>query len=269
MEATAKTGAEPVKKEEPTVIPGAEPGKDAKVSEPSTEKVPWHEDKRWKEWKSTEKKVESLLKKNELEDLDDLIELVESGKKVKGKLQDVDNIEQLIADSLELAKYKRYWAQQEEMKRRDTESSEDTIKRLEHELRKRDSIKQSEAEQKEQAKIAERSVRHYEASVNELLDEDESIPKERKAVMAEFLGVGNAANDIDITDRKAIRKVFKDVAKKFEAYEQAVIKAYIDGKGKVPPITPTEPAAKEEKKIATLKDARSIFKERMTSLFKE
>jgi len=90
------------------------------------------------------------------------------------------------------------------------------------------------------------------------------IPKEQQNFISEFFGVGNPFNDIDITDRKAIKKLVADGIKKKEAYDQAIIQAYIKGKEGIPKVAATQAAAPtQDAPKVMLKDARRIFAETM------
>lgn len=261
---TAIAGAEPAK-DDKTAVTGAEPVKDAKPDS-STEQVPFDKDPRWKAARLAEKKLNELMKANEVEDPDDLIDLIQSGRKVYGKKVDLDKIEEYADRARKLEEYEAYWAQQEELKKRQQEDPDSTVQRLEKELKDRRAKEAWEKRQKAEAEEAAKAVKGYENAVKDLL-EDESIPKERKSLMAEFLGIGNQANEIDITDKRAVRKVYQDAVKKFETFEQAVIQNYLAGKSKVPVMTKTDEAVVDkETPIKTLKDARKVFAERMAKL---
>lgn len=255
-------GAEPV----------IEPNEGAK---PSEDAVPWDKDERWQAWKAEEatlkpsiEKLNKILEANDLDDIEDLVELVESGKKVKGKLQDPDQIDALIAKAERLEKIEEYWKDQEERKKRDDELPADTIARLEAKLREQNKKQSEDQKSKELAEQSKKAISFYEDNVGNLI-EDSSIPKEQRDIIQEFLGVGNLSNDIDITDKRAIKKIFQDTVKKFEDYDQLVIKQYLEGKKSVPALTKTEPALNADKQVKNLKEARGILKERFTSMFKE
>lgn len=242
-------------------------GKDDKpVSSPDS--VPWDKDPRWKAWKETQTKVQKILEENDLDDVEDLIAMVEDGKKIKGKISDPDQIDDLIEKANRLSKYEEYWKFQAEKKRRSDEDPEDTVQRLEEELRKRDFETKIEQDQRKAAEENVRTVKLFERTIKDMIDEEESMPKERKAVLAEFLGVGNEINDIDITDKKAIKRLFSVANKKFDEFEQKVIQAYLAGKRKIPVVDRAAPGVEGDKKITNLKEARSVMKERLTSLFK-
>lgn len=238
--------------------------KDEKGSESSTdEKLPFDQHPKWKEARTAAKKLSDLLKANELEDPDDLTELVQRGKAVKGKLADLNDLDAIIEKANKLDKYEAYWKDQEERKRRTNEDPEQTIARLTDELKKRDEFNQRKEAQKRQAEDAHRAIQSFEQEVTGLVKELE-VPKEQQGFVLEFFGVGNPANDIDITDRKAIKKLITDGIKKKEAYDQAVIASYLKGKDAIPKVGSTAGATvTESKPKIMLADARKIFRETM------
>jgi hypothetical protein len=262
---TEKVGAEPTDK---TVVAGAEPVKDAK-SDPSTD-VPWNKDPRFQEFLKEKKgltaandRLQNLLKANELDDPDDLADLVARGKAVKGKISDLTQIDEIIQKAQKLERYEAYWKNQEELKRRGQEEPDQTIARLDKELRaKHDSDRQRE-EQRTQAESAKRAVQSFESDVQGYVKEMD-IPKDQQGFVLEFFGVGNPANDIDITDKKAIKKLINDGIKKKESYDQAVIAAYLSKKTEIPKVASGVGTATETTKVKImLKDARKMFREQM------
>jgi len=225
--------------------------------------LPWSDQPKWKQARTAERKLEALLKANDLTDPDDLLDLVQRGKTVKGKLADLNQLDVLIAKSEKLDKYEAYWQEQEELKRRNTESESETIRRLETQLKGRDAAEARKRAETEHVENTKRAISSYENEVENLIREVE-VPKEQRAFLAEFFGVGNPCNDIDITDRKAIKKLISDGIKKKEAYDQAVIKQYLNSKQGIPKVTSTAGASAEgTKQKMTMKDARSIFRENM------
>ena len=269
--------------EEKTVVAGAEPAdKGATVGLPTDEKkdakadsspdvvvdkdgkpLPWSEQPKWKSARAAEKKLNDLLKANDLDDPDDLLDLVQRGKTVKGKLADLNQLDTLIEKSNKLDKYEAYWRDQEEKKRRETEDPDQTIARLEHALRNKSVAEQNREAQRQQSENAKQAIQSYEREVSGLV-KDLEVPKDQQSFVLEFFGVGNPANDVDITDRKAIKKLISDGIKKKESYDQAVIAAYLKGKEGIPKIGSAAGAtATETKPKIYLKDARKIFLETM------
>ncbi len=267
-ETTVKTGAEPEKTEVKTEVKGAEP-KDVKTDS-SPENVPWNKDPRFQEFIKEKKtltaaneKLQKLLKANDLEDPDDLEDLVSRGKVVKGKLADLNQLDEIIEKANRLSKYEMYWAEQEEKNRRQKEEPESTIARLEHQLKSKSVKEQQREYERQQAETAKAAISGYDNEVKNLIKEME-MPKDQQGFILEFMGVGNPANDIDITDKKAIKRLVAEAKQKKEAYDQAVIKAYLAGKGNVPKVGSSGSGAPEPNKPKVmLKDARRIFLETM------
>lgn len=242
--------------------------KDAKDQDSSSDDtVPWDKDPRWKEWRGTEKQLKDVLEANKLESLDDLRDLIDEGSKIKGRIKDVGDIEDIIEKAATFDQYQEYWAQQEEIKKREGEDPEETIKRLETELHQKKEARKVEREGREEVEAANRAVRTYEKEVKSLV-KDTDLDKEEVAFIAEFLGVGNQFNEIDITDSRAIGKLVADGLKKKAAYDQVVIKNYLAGKIEIPkvPASADTPSAKDPE-VKNMKDARKIMKERLGKLF--
>ena len=287
MKTTAIVGSEPTWKElllgplmnergeigdpaDPGVVDPVSPtGDDVVIPDPSPgdDPVPWDKDPRWKEWRGTEKQLKDVLEANKLGSLDDLRDLIDEGSKIKGRIKDVGGIEDIIEKAATFDQYQEYWAQQEEIKKREGEDPEETIKRLETELHQKKEARKVEREGREEVEAANRAVRTYEKEVKSLV-KDTDLDKEEVAFIAEFLGVGNQFNEIDITDSRAIGKLVADGLKKKAAYDQVVIKNYLAGKIEIPkvPASADTPSAKDPE-VKNMKDARKIMKERLGKLF--
>jgi len=289
MEDTAKVGAEPTWTEillKPLMNERGEIGETDQDSPPDEgatnqdsppdegetdqdsppEKVPWDEDPRWKEWRGAEKKVQSLLKANEVESIEELEELLEEGAKIKGRVKDVDNIEDLIEKAATFDQYQDYWAHQDELKKREDEAPDETIKRLEAKIEAEKKGRSKDREVREEAEDAKKAIRSYEREVKSLVREA-GMDKDETGFISEFFGVGNPFNEIDITDTRAIDKMVKEGLKKKMAYDQMVIKKYLAGKTEIPKVPVSEGAIPKETEIKTMKDARKILKEKLKSAF--
>ena len=108
-----ESGSQPeVNEEVKDEKPESSPEKDVKTD--SSPDQPWHKDPRFKNDLGLLKAVKSLIEKNDLESVDELIELAESGKKVKGKDIDLDRLDEIAAKAKKLEKYEAYWKEQEE-----------------------------------------------------------------------------------------------------------------------------------------------------------
>ncbi len=269
-ENTEKTGAEPADKT--AVADSSTAGKENKdaKADSSTENVPWNKDPRFQEFIKEKKtltaaneKLQKLLKANDVEDPDELEDLVAKGKTVKGKLADLNQLDEIIEKANRLNKYEEYWAGQEEKKRRESEDPERTIERLENALKGKTAKEQQREYERMQAENAKRAIQGYDSEVKSLIKEME-MPKDQQGFILEFMGVGNPANDIDITDRKAIKKLVAEAKAKKEAYDQAVIKSYLSGKSGIPKVGSAGSGAPESNKPKVyLKDARKALAEAM------
>ncbi len=264
-------GAVPADKgKEPGSLPGKEDGSDPSpevLVDDKGKPLPWDKQPKWKVARQAEKRLDALLKANEIEDPDDLAELVQHGKMVKGKLKDLNDLDNIIKDAEEIRRYRPVWAEQEEKKRREVEDPESTIARLEHALKTKSVKEQQREYERYQAEQAKAAISGYDNEVKELIKEME-MPKDQQGFILEFMGVGNPANDIDITDKKAIKRLVAEAVKKKEAYDQAVIATYLKGKDGVPKVGSAGTGTPElNKPKIYLKDARRQLGETMKQMF--
>lgn len=266
----ASTDSAPVTK----VEDGNPPVKTDVKADSSPENLPWHKDARFQDFLKEKKgleaanaKLQKILKDNELDDPDDLEDLVKSGKTVKGKLADLNRIDEIIAKATKLDSYEAYWADQKRKHERENTDPEERATRAERELEFERGTRQREIAQKRQMDETKKAIANYEKDVQELIKEA-SVPKEHQSFIQELFGVGNPSNDVDITDKKAIKKLVADGLKKKEAYDQSVIAAYLkDKKGIVKTGQGAESVGDDGKpKKITLKDRRNMFIERMQGI---
>ena len=236
-----------------------------------TKDLPWGKDPRFKDDLDAVKigkSIKSLMAANELTDVEDLKDLLESGKKIQGKKIDLDNIEEIATKAATLDRYQKYWKQQEELNKQNAEAPEETIARLKAE---RDEVINRENQKEMSAreiKEAKQSVTFYEGEVTSLLESAE-MSKSEKEFLAWSLGVGNECNEIQITDKKAIRKVLNDGVKKYDnlvkTIKEEAVKDYLAGKKGIPSVPSTDGA------VATinieppkgLKNLRKAFQDSM------
>lgn len=272
-EKTGKSGSEPEDSKNEKDVNAAESSSadDAKKTESSTEEVPWHKDPRFKNDLGLLKAAKSLMEANELSDIDDLRDLVESGKKVYGKKVDLDRLDELVEKASTLDRYQTYWNQQEELKRRNAETPEETIARLQRErdeaIGHRQARERSEKEQRE----ARNAVNAYDAEVKSFLTSNvNGLSDVEKEFIAWAAGVDNECNEIQITDKRAVRKVVSDSVKKYQKLKEAIadqaVKEYISGKKSVPGVPSTDGAVAVQKAepIKGLKNLRKAFMESVT-----
>ena len=159
------TGAEPV-----APVAG-EPAKDVKVVSSPAE--PWHKDPRFKNDLGLLKSAKGLMEANQLESFDDLRDLLEEGKKVRGKGVDLSRIDEIVAKANQLDQYEAFWKEDAERKKRSGEMPDETVKRLETELRKREAKEKQDAAAKKAQDTAQQALSTYESEVKTLIKSTE------------------------------------------------------------------------------------------------
>jgi DNA repair exonuclease SbcCD ATPase subunit len=258
---SVEVGSQPADKVEvKDEVQESSPEKDGKA-ESSTEQ-PWHKDPRFKQDLGLLKAAKSLMEKNGLESIEDLVDLAESGSKIKGKQVDLDRLDEIQKKAEKLDKYEAYWKDQEEKKRRETEDPDETIARLEDKLKRKEAAEKHKEESQRQQEAAKQALKNYDREIQSIVKEME-MPKEQQAFAMEFMGVNNPFNEIDITDRKAINRMVAEQKKKLDAFKQSVIQDYIKGKETIPKVGSTTAAPMGEKSKVYLKDARKALHEAM------
>jgi len=269
----ASTESAPVTKEEGGKPP-AEEKKDAK-SESSPETLPWHKDPRFQDFLKEKKgletanaKLQKILKDNDLDDPDDLEDLVKSGKTIKGKRVDLNSIDDIVEKATRLEKYEAYWAEQKKRAEREGADPNERAEKAERELDMERSQRQREAADKKRMEETKKLIAGYEKDVQALIDEA-TIPKEHQPFMQEMFGINNPSNDVDITDKKAIKKLVADGIKKFDALKQAVIAEYLkEKKGVVKTGQGSESVGGDKPERINLKQARKMASEQMMNIFR-
>jgi len=202
----------------------------------------------------------------------DSIEELEADHDSLKELQDTigkHDANKLIQDAEYLAKVKEFWAEQDEAKKRDSETPDETIARLEREkkateqkLKDRDKADAKKREQREQQAQAKKMLKSFNSTVIGEIDNIKDLPKEYKPFLKTFLGVENPMNEINIGVKPEVRKTAKNLIKDFRSFEQVVIKRYLDGKIEMPKITPsTETPVSTEKQPKNLAEARSFLRD--------
>jgi len=219
--------------------------------------------------------LQSILTTHNLDTPEDLADFLGDLVGLKEKLGD-DEVEDLLENKETLMQYHRVWAQQEEEKKRANETESETIKRLEGEIVDRDKKTMQAKKVAEQDKENARLVSNFNRSISREVDSNTSIPKYLKAHMKMFLGVDNPIHDIDLSDRKGVKKMVENLAKHAQSLMVAIKSG---GKETIPdPETPGQEPAKEtppmqrgaepgtpdtKPKIKNLKAARKIATERL------
>jgi len=213
-------------------------------------------------------KLDDLLEVHGYDSLEDLTEAIQNSKSVMSKIGDKD-MEEILEKANTLDKYNEYWAAEELKKKDENIDDSDRIARLEKELDSFKSGKEKEESDRKTQQEAEKVIEDYRTEITSFIGKQEEIPEEYRSFTIEFLGVNNPFNEVDITNKVAVRKMAKDSVKKIQDFEQVIIKRYLEGKVKVPDITKIEGAAPETGKVdvKNLKQARTSMAEILTKKF--
>lgn len=239
--------------------------KDKDIDPSDDGKRPWHEDPRFKKDLHLLKAARNLMELNDLDSIEELADYVDKGKTVKGKKVDVSKLDDIVAKAERLDKYEAYWAQQKELQKRQEEDPDQTIQRLEQKLREVEH-KDKAKEQAERASLeAKESIKFYERTVSDLIEDNEDIPKDQHKFISLVMGISNPSNDIDITDRKAIKKTYNEILKSVKEFADAMkqqgASEYRKGKLEIPKVATTSPSAPVTEKKHNLKTARAALME--------
>lgn len=258
---TAQPGSDPGKD---TATPGAEPGKKEGASDAGTppagdKELPFDKHPKWQAARKAEKFLEDLMDANDLESVEDLVSLVESGKSLKTIQVTPDQLEGLIKKSQTLEKYEAYWKDQDEKKRRDLEEPSQTVARLEKQVEELKSGQKTKEEAAKKVQEAKKLWENYDSEVTKIFDVMEDIPADARKFYTLFMGVNNPASSVDFTNKKAIKEAAQEARKTVDSIMEYAIKQFVDGKRKIPTVPPVTPAASETPKIKNLREARKIM----------
>jgi len=213
--------------------------------------------------------VEDILDEYGLESADDLKTFMANLNELRGKIGDQD-LDQILANSKTLETYQAHWAKQERERLKESETPEQTIARLEKENQDLATEKSKAKDQQKAARAAEAALENFNDTVMSIISaESGGVVKEYQPFLAEFLGVNNPINEVNIEDKAAVRKLSKDAVKKLEKFEQVVIKRYLDGKIKIPKVTASTAGGETldtDKGPKNLKEARGILRESLRAI---
>lgn len=215
--------------------------------------------------KADQEFMENLLLDYGLDSPEQLKDLINEMEDMKDRLGGED-IDDLLDNKALMQKYQQHWAAEEARKKKEAETPEETIVRLEKEITERDKRDQSDKAKQERAREANRLLTDFNNTVNKTINSMKEVPKEYRGFLAAFMGVDNPVNDVDLNDKGKIVDLTKKGGKKLMEFEQAVIKRYLAGKAEVPKVKPsTETTPETEKKpVKNMNEARA----RLTELAK-
>jgi len=218
-----------------------------------TKPPPYDQDPKWKAARAAQAKFESILEKHGI-DAEDLDALLESGSSAADILGARDaktltsTLTQLKKDAEYLKEVKAYWAEQEAQKQKDELTPEQRADMSEKQL----ADYKKEQAVKEKAKAEEASIKQALNSYTELVEkaiESSGFEGEEAQIAKLFLGVDNPFNEVDISDKKAVKEMAKVNSAKLKTFldgvRQKAVDEYAKGKSKIVPISKAETKANE------------------------
>jgi len=233
--------------------PPAEPPNDVVVDE--TQKIVDKGDPNLSTKEATNQ-LDKFFKTHGFDSLDDLNESIEGSKRLQDALEGHD-LEELLENSKEMARYNAYWAEEREKKQREGETESETIARLEGQLEEERHRKTEAQMQQEEADEAGRVLKTFNNYTNSLIDDNQDIPDTHKEIMKLVCGINNPMNEIDIRKKPDIKRMTKDNLKIVEKFAQKIIESAIKKSDKIVPVgeATAQPSATDEIKAKNINDA--------------
>lgn len=259
---TAQPGSDPGATAQPGAGPGTPSGATPSGTPTEDKAPPYDQDPKWKAARAAEKQLQGLLKANDCDTVDELLELVDLGQAVMTRGLKPDQLDQIVEKATTLEKYEAYWKDEEEKRRRSEEQPDQTLQRVEREKKALEQRQRDDDNRKKLAEHAKMAAEAYDGEVKKIVDLTESVPEAERPFFYQFFGVDNPASQIDITDRKAVRQTVKDGLKILEDFKQSIIKNYLASKGELPRV-PGPGGSPTPGKVGpkNLKEARKIAME--------
>lgn len=210
--------------------------------------------------------VAGILDEYNLDTPEDLKDFLGNLVGLQDRIGDAD-LDELKDNSKTLQKYQAAWQKAEGEKLKEGETPEETISRLEKEKKEIQQKRTQDHQDMQSIQESQKMLKGFADTVQSSIRADKTVPEEYRPYLAEFLGVDNPVNDIDIEDKATVRKTAKNAIKKMKAFEQTIIARYKAGKTavpKTPPATVTTPEGAPgdpTKSPKNLKEARKRFHE--------
>jgi len=167
-------------------------------------------------------------------------------------------LDEIVSKAEKLDRYEQYWAEQEMQRENEDLLPEDKVSKLEQRLDELIDKQESEKKAKTEREQAVAALNGFKSEVNSHLSKQD-VPEEYQPFLAEYSGVDNRFNEVDITDKPGIRAMLNANIKRIQDFEQAVIKRYRDGKIQIPKISETTPVDNTPKPepVKNLKEAKT------------
>jgi hypothetical protein len=215
---------------------GEQPNKDGKVEDPN-KPLPYDKDPKWLKARAAEKALTDILEKHGLLNAEELAERLEKGESLQ-KILGTRDAKKVLDDAEYADRVRKNWDKQKLEKQYEGETPDARVERLEREnadLRRTHDDYKSTVEEREHA---QQVLKSFNTEVNKVLDALETpTPETERELLTLYLGVNNPANDIDIEDQTAVRKMTREGITRFQAavqkIKQSAIDDYVAGKSKL------------------------------------
>jgi hypothetical protein len=218
--------------------PEKEPGASLPSGSDKEKPPPFDQDPKWKKARAAEKSLNRIMEKHGFADAEELENAVDEAGSLKAVIGTRD-AKKLVEDSEYLNKTKEYWALKKAEEAEANETPEQTIARLKKEKEEIAKSRQREIEDLSDAKRNDEALTSFNKEIGVIV-EGAGLPEPESKLLSLFLGVDNPADEVDITDVRAIRKMAKGGVETFSellgAIKQQAIDDYAAGKTGQPQI---------------------------------
>jgi rubrerythrin len=249
---------------------GAEPEPEANTdgSSASDESLPFDKNPRWQSARQTEKKVTEIMDQHGYDNLDEMMEDLVSSRTLAKEVGDRD-IKKLLSAQEELEKIHAYWAEQELKKKREDELPDETISRLEKQLKEFSTSKQQEEKHRKEQEEADRFWARYDNDITSFIESKDNVTGAEKTFFDAILRKDSFINNVNVQDRAEVKKMTKQVSKLVEDFKSAIIEDYRNGKIETPKMTSTqEPVTSlKETKPKNIKESGNVAVEILRKRF--
>lgn len=224
----------------PPVTANQDPGKspvpqgDKSDTGAADKPAPYDQDPKWKKAREAERKLSEILEQNGLLDVEELVDRLSKGSELQ-KLLGSRDAKKLIEDAEYAKRVRENWEKQRNEEKFKNEQPDERVQRLEAENAK---LKQEYDEYRNgvaDKEHAQKVLDGFNNEVSRVLDVLETpLGETERELVTLMLGVNNPANEIDIEDQTAVRKMARDGITKFQTaiqkIKQAAIDEYVAGK---------------------------------------
>jgi len=233
-----------------------EPVEEKPVTE--TEKpLPYDQDPKWLSARAAEKRQGEILEKHGFEEADDLEAALDRGMTITEALGDRD-AKKLLQDFTELKEWKdkveNYWAEQERTKAEEDLDPDELAAKYKQELADLKKAESDKFTEKQRLETAKSEIAAFNETITSAV-EKQGFEEGAAEIAKLLMGVDNPFNTVDISDKKAVKAMAVNGAKKLSDFiatiKQSAIDEYSAGKSEFAPMSPvveTKPAvaAKDE-----------------------